>query len=219
MNINDENQTCPLCESLEAKVLYKDKSRDYFRCPVCDLIFVPSEQFLSTEDEKARYDFHQNDQHDQGYRQFLSRLFVPMQKRLSPGSLGLDFGSGPGPTLSVMFEEAGHFMNIYDFFYAPDLLVFQKKYDFITSTEVVEHLHHPKADLNRLWSCLKPGGILGLMTELVLDGDSFGKWYYKNDPTHVCFFSQTTCQWLATYWLAELSFENKEVILFSKKTE
>jgi len=28
--------------------------------------------------------------------------------KIAPISLGLDFGSGPGPTLSLMLEEQGH---------------------------------------------------------------------------------------------------------------
>ena len=42
------------------------------------------------------------------YRKFLSRMFKPMMERIEPDSYGLDFGSGPGPTLNLMFEEEGH---------------------------------------------------------------------------------------------------------------
>lgn len=57
-----------------------------------------------------------------------------------------------------MFEEAGHEMAIFDKFYAPDSKVFRKRYDFITATEVLEHLKKPKVELNRLWALLPPGG-------------------------------------------------------------
>jgi len=140
-----------------------------------------------------------------------------MQERLAPGSHGLDFGSGPGPTLSLMFEEIGHSMAIYDYFYAKDSSVLQKQYDFITATEVLEHLHDPGKELDRLWTLLKPGGNLGLMTRLVPDWETFARWYYKNDPTHVCFFSLSTFQWLAGRWRAEVAFVAKDVILFYKK--
>ncbi len=142
-----------------------------------------------------------------------------MQERLESGSRGLDFGSGPGPTLSVMFEEVGHSVEIYDHFYARDPCVLEKKYDFITATEVVEHLHNPRKELDRLWACLKPGGILGVMTKLVLDHEAFARWHYKNDPTHICFFSRSTFEWLAAQWLAELTFANKDVILFYKTNQ
>ena len=73
---------------------------------------------------------------------------------------------------------------------APDELALNASYDFICATEVVEHLHRPGQDLERLWSLLRPGGWMGIMTKLVRDRASFDTWHYKNDPTHVCFFSE-----------------------------
>jgi len=107
-------------------------------------------------------------------------------------------------------------MAIYDHFYARDPSVLEKQYDFVTATEVVEHLHNPKKELDRLWACLKPGGWLGIMTKLALDREAFARWHYKNDPTHVCFFSRLTFEWLAAQWQAELTFADKDVILFYK---
>ena len=139
-----------------------------------------------------------------------------MQARIAPHSKGLDFGSGPGPTLSVMFEEVGHAVALYDHFYARNPSIFERSYDFITATEVVEHLHQPRQELDRLWASLKPGGYLGIMTKLVLDQAAFATWHYKNDLTHVCFFSRTTFQWLAAQWQAELTFEGKDVVILKK---
>ncbi len=188
------------------------------RCQVCNLVFVPPWQFLSADEEKSRYDLHQNSPYDQGYRSFLNRIFIAMQKFLTPGSCGLDFGSGPQPTLSLMFEEAGHIMTIFDFFYENVPSALEKQYDFITATEVVEHLHNPGEELERLWACLKQGGRLGLMTKLVPDHNAFSCWHYKNDSTHVCFFSRATFQWLALRWDADMTFVDKDVVLFHKKT-
>ena len=92
---------CPLCHAEEIqKTYHRDRNRDYHLCPICHLVFVPPDQYLSSQEEKAQYDLHQNSPNDQGYRQFLSRLFIPMQKRLAPGSRGLDFGSGPRKPIS-----------------------------------------------------------------------------------------------------------------------
>ncbi len=217
MELNIKNQICPLCKEDDASMFFRDRRRDFFLCPICNLIFVSSLQFLSSEAEKAEYDLHQNAPNDQGYRQFLSRIFIPMQEKLSPGSCGLDFGAGPGPTLSVMFEEAGHFMAIYDHFYSKDSSVLEKQYDFITATEVVEHLHNPRKELDRLWSCLKTGGSMGVMTKLTIGREAFAKWHYKNDLTHVCFFSRLTLKWLAARWQAELTFVDKDAAIFFKR--
>ncbi len=121
---------------------------------------------------------------------FFEPSFHPICDRLAPESLGLDFGCGPGPTLSKMFEEAGHEVTLYDRFYADDKSVLKARYDFITTTEVVEHLHHPVEELDRLWVCLKKEGRLGIMTKLALNEAAFSKRHYKNDAAHGCFFSK-----------------------------
>lgn len=180
------------------------------------MVFVPPDRFLSRDEEKAEYDRHQNSPADPKYRKFLSRIFSPLNERLSPGARGLDFGCGPGPTLSVMFAEAGHPMAVYDPFYAPDRSVLAAAYDFITASEVVEHLHRPGEELDRLWDCLKPGGIFGIMTGMVIDREAFSHWRYKDDMTHVCFFSKETVCWLAARWQAEMIVADTNVILFLK---
>jgi hypothetical protein len=208
--------TCPLCTSDEIEEFFEDRLRSYQRCEVCRLIFVPPEYHLSAADEKAEYDLHENSPDDLGYRKFLSRLFDPMIARLAPASEGLDFGSGPGPTLSVMFEEAGHKMSIYDQFYAPDTTPLNHQYDFVTATEVVEHFRNPAEDLDKLWTCVRPGGLLGVMTKQTRDRESFANWHYKHDPTHVSFFSRETFHWIASNWRAELTFIGDDVILLTR---
>lgn len=207
---------CLLCNNQDTAEFCKDSKRIYYRCPVCQLIFVPPVFHLAEIAEKAEYDLHQNNPEDLQYRKFLNRIFQPLKEKLTPGSIGLDFGSGPGPTLSVMFKELGYRVKLYDKFYSPDDSVFRQQFDFITATEVVEHLRNPQSDLQRLWDCLKPGGWLGFMTKLALGTEEFKKWHYKNDMTHICFFSEDTFKWLADQWQAELVFADKDVILLKK---
>lgn len=206
---------CPLCRDEACAPFYHDR-RDYFECGTCRLVFVPKSQLLDRDAEKRHYDLHENSPDDPGYRRFLSRLFNPLSERLQRPSSGLDFGSGPGPTLSVMFEEAGHQMAIYDPFYTPDQTVFDQSYDFITTSEVVEHLHQPGIELDRLWNRLRPGGLLGIMTKRVRDAAAFARWHYKDDPTHVCFYSIATFEWLAERWGASLTVAGDDVVLFVK---
>ncbi len=107
-------------------------------------------------------------------------------------------------------------MSLYDPIYAPDTLTLKGPYDLITASEVVEHLHDPATELDRLWSILKPGGWLGIMTKLALDKDAFSRWHYKNDPTHVCFFSDQTMVWLAEQWQTKVLLIGNDVLLFQK---
>jgi SAM-dependent methyltransferase len=143
-------------------------------------------------------------------------LSLPLLARLTPGSRGLDFGSGPGPALARMLTEAGHDVALYDPFYAPRRAVLTGRYDFITATEVVEHLHRPGPELDRLYRLLNPGGLLGIMTKRVIDRERFARWHYINDPTHVCFFSGATFDWLAARWQARLDFVDRDVIIIIK---
>jgi SAM-dependent methyltransferase len=207
---------CPLCSSGDTPFFHRDSHREYLRCENCGLVFVPSQYFLSSEAEKACYDLHQNNPADANYRRFLSRLAQPLIKLLRPGARGLDFGSGPGPTLSLMLAEAGYPTTIYDPLYEPNAAVWQDEYDFITASEVIEHLHRPMSDLQRLWKVLKPGGCLGIMTKRVFDAAAFAAWHYKDDPTHVVFFSEETFAWLARRWSAELQVVGDDVVLIRK---
>lgn len=213
------NGNCPLCGKGIVINYCHDKFREYYWCRNCCLVFVPPKYHLSVDAEKTEYDLHQNDPHKAGYRRFLSRVFSPMQEILAPCGYGLDFGCGPGPTLSLMFEEVGHRMEIYDQFYAHNPEVFAKQYDLITATEVLEHLRNPQYELSRLFDVLKPNGILGIMTKLVKDKAAFADWHYKNDLTHVCFFSRFTFEWLAAQWKAEVDFIGADVIIIRKGAE
>ena len=213
MNGESIDLLCPLCQAADGRPFHQD-GRESLRCPVCALVFVLPCQFLSEKEEKSVYDLHQNSADDPGYRHFLARLFEPVSQRLASNSCGLDFGSGPEPALAVMFQEAGHSMEIYDPFYAPEIKPLEQQYDFLVAAEVVEHLHYPRLELDRLWSCLKPNGLLGIMTKRVIDQEAFSRWHYKRDPTHVCFFSTETFRWLADHWGAALTFPDKDVVVF-----
>ena len=115
-----------------------------------------------------------------------------------------------------MFEEAGYDMAIYDIFYADDPMVLQKKYDFISCSEVVEHLFQPGDVIKSHFPMLMPGGVLGIMTKLVIDQDAFAGWHYITDPTHVCFFSKETFHWLADHNGCILDFFGKDVVILQK---
>ena len=210
------HQVCPLCRSAHVTTYAEDKQRVYLICCHCLLVSVPPEHFLSAGKEKARYEEHHNSPADPAYRDFLGRLFTPLKIRLRAGTEGLDFGSGNGPTLSVMFEEAGFKMFIYDHFFARHPAVFNRTYDFITATEVVEHLHHPREELDKLCTCLKPGGWLGIMTKQRVAKEKFNNWHNKRDMTQVCFYSRKTFDWLTHRWNATAEFIDNDVVIVRK---
>ena len=210
------NQTCPLCHGTTISPYFQDKRRSYLQCGDCDLVFVPPEYYPTREEEKRIYDLHQNSPDDPGYRRFLSRLSDPLLDCIADSREGLDFGCGPGPTLSVMLEEKGHNVSLFDPFYFNQKEVLERSYDFICCTEVVEHLQDPAGELDRLYSLLKKGGTLALMTKIVIDRQAFSSWHYIQDQSHICFFSRKSFEYLAEKWGSRLQFIDRDVIFFQK---
>lgn len=208
--------SCPLCSHINVHDYFTDNRREYLHCPECSLVFVPCRYHLNDADEKKIYDLHENDPLDQGYRQFLSRLADPLMVRLPEGAHGLDFGCGPGPALVRMLEEKGFKMSGYDKFYKNDSLVLNEKYDFICSTEVVEHLQDPAAEFRKLFSMLKTGGLLALMTKMVIDREAFSKWHYIQDLSHISFYSKETFAYLGRQYGCLPEFIDRDVIFFQK---
>jgi len=214
--MSEADNICPLCNNSDAVHYHRDKVRSYLQCNRCRLVFVPPRERLNRNEEKARYDLHKNDPYDSGYRNFLSSLAKPLMERVPADSEGLDFGCGPGPALPMMMLEHGLSMDVYDPFYAPDDSVWLRTYDFITATEVLEHLYSPGEELDRLFRVLRPGGWLGIMTKLLPAHKSFHSWNYKSDPTHVCFFGLATFKYIAGHWNASLELPGSDVVLFQK---
>jgi 2-polyprenyl-3-methyl-5-hydroxy-6-metoxy-1,4-benzoquinol methylase len=169
----------------------------------------------SAAEERARYETHENDPADPGYRAFLDRLATPLVDRLAPGMQGLDVGSGPGPTLSIMLGERGFPTAIWDPFFAPDPAPLARTWDFVTCTETVEHFHDPARDWARLFTLVRPGGWLAVMTEPLGD-EPLETWWYARDPTHVALHRTETLEWIAARWGAALERPSRTVALFRR---
>lgn len=208
---------CPLCGA-GTRAFCADRARRYVECPDCALVSADPASHLSSQDERAIYDLHRNDPADARYRAFLARLADPLLSRLSPGMRGLDFGCGPGPVLSMMLREAGMAMTDYDPFYAPDPQALQRDYDFVTCTEVVEHFREPLAGWAQLAARVRPGGWLGVMTQLAPDEpERFLRWRYRDDRTHVSFHRLDTLRWLAARFGFELERVESQAFLLRKQ--
>lgn len=188
---------CLLCRSADTSFFFEDKFREFRRCTVCRLIFVPDYHHVSRESEIARYEEHNNDPEDQGYRDFLGRIVAPLIENVPKRAKGLDFGSGPTPLLAALLRDKGFTVEIFDPNYAQDKSVLSKSYDFVITTEVIEHMKRPLMALRRLLGLLKPGGILAIMTLPYNRDVDFSGWHYKNDRTHIAYFSVETFDWLA----------------------
>lgn len=191
---------------------------DTFLCPECHLVFKNPETFNSTEKDIARYSTHNNDSTDQGYLDFLGRFVTPLKPFLPRKFDALDFGCGPGPTLSMLLEEVGGSVENYDPLFFPDAhLLIPESYDVVTSTEVVEHFKLPRHDWKTLIDLVKDNGVIAIMTLFYSPEIDYKKWWYKNDHTHIVFYQQKTFEYIAKEFNLEIVYnDNKSIIIFKK---
>jgi SAM-dependent methyltransferase len=209
-------EKCPLCLADGVTPYHEDKKRQYLQCTVCKLIFVPAVSHVTCEREKQEYELHDNNCDDEGYLKFLSRFTTPFLKRLGHAKKGLDFGCGPAPAVANLLRQHGHEVALFDPFYMDNPRVLELPYDFVSSTEVVEHFRRPGKEFELLFTLLKPGGWLGLMTKMVSNQSAFSTWHYIRDLTHVSFYQQDTFTYIAVKYGAQVSFEQGDLIFMQK---
>ena len=71
-------------------------------------------------------------------------------------------------------------------------------------------------ELTLLYALLKPGGLVAIMTKRVISQTRFATWHYKNDRTHVSFFSEATFKWVAEHLGMELHIVSDDVVFLKK---
>lgn len=208
-------KNCPLCNT-SSKQFYKD-IQTYYKCPTCHGIFVDSKDLPDEVSEKERYELHDDDTEDEGYRKFVSPITSSIKKDFSPLACGLDFGAGTSAIISKVLKEYN--ISNYDpyFHNSPELL--DKKYDYISSCEVIEHFYNPYKEFKLLKSLLNPHARLYLMTDIYDERIDFASWYYKNDPTHVFLYSKKTFDWIKDeFGFSDVVVEKRLVVLsFTKE--
>ena len=187
---------CPLCKNSDTKLLTTVQESDYLSCPNCHIVFKDPSHYVSAAQEKERYLEHNNDVTDLRYQSFVSPIVEAVTKDFPSGSYGLDFGAGTGPVISVMLSKLNYTLELYDPFFHQDNRVLENTYHFIVCCEVMEHFHHPAKEFALLRKMLRKNGALYCMTELLPKDTAFIDWYYKDDPTHVVFYSEESLAWI-----------------------
>ena len=210
---------CKLCNNPVIRINDTRNNWEFFHCEKCEFIFKNSSDFVSSEDELKQYNNHNNTIDSPGYvemfEKFIDATFVSYIDEITDV---LEFGSGPGPVFSQLLKQRGLNVDIYDKYFSPKKVYECKKYDLITSTEVIEHIEDPKEIFEFFASHIKSGGYLALMTQFhTNDAQDFQKWWYKNDPTHICFFRPKTFETLAAIsGFKVLKHDSKKSVLLRK---
>ncbi|PKM91243.1 class I SAM-dependent methyltransferase [Candidatus Falkowbacteria bacterium HGW-Falkowbacteria-1] len=211
---------CKICGDKTREIFHEKLNIKYFQCLSCDFIFKGDEFIISSEEELARYNRHNNSIDDQGYveyfKKFIDTAIIPY---CSGTKNVLDFGCGPSPVLAEILKKDYNFsVDIYDLFYFPEKNYEGKKYDLIVSTEVVEHLKNPLDYFLEFAKLLKDGGLLSVMTLFhPSDDERFKSWWYINDVSHIGFYNLKTFEEIAKKVGLEIIYtNNKNYITFKK---
>ncbi len=199
-----KKQTCPLCSFLANKI----KDDNYYSCFQCKAIFLDKNLYISLKAEKNRYKDHNNDVNDSRYRRFVSPITSNVLKKQAKDELGLDFGAGTGPVISVVLKEYNYNILQYDPFFFDNKKLLEKKYDYIVCCEVVEHFKNPAKEFILLKNLLKSKGSLYIMTYLYDDSIDFKNWPYRKDPTHIFIYKKETF----SYILNKFNFNNLNIL-------
>ena len=209
---------CKICGSLTKEIDDFSLKKLYHFCPSCEAIFLDPDHYLSSNEEHTLYGHHQNSLENEGYVAMFENFLDFFWDELTCKQKSLDFGSGPTPVLSSLIERRGVKVECYDKFYQPQKCYENQMYDFITSTEVFEHLDDPLGTFSLLSQHLNPNGILALMTLFHTNDEvHFLQWWYRRDPTHIVFYTPKTLEMMAQKCgLRCIKTDEKRVIVFKK---
>lgn len=211
-----QKQKCKICSNKTTMIHDERFDIGYYHCEDSEFIFMDESKIVSKEKEKKQYENHNNTIENTGYvnmfNDFIQKCVTPHKKYIK---YALDFGCGPGPVLAELLSKEGIKTDIYDKYFFSDKVYEEKTYDLITSTEVFEHLKYPVETLFFLKKHLKKGGFLAIMTQFhTNNAEDFKKWWYRRDPTHICFFTSTTFKKIAQIVDMKLIMtDDKKVVL------
>lgn len=210
-------EVCRLCHH-EMAYFSTTRKRDYYRCPQCDSIQLKSSYILNQSNEKARYDTHQNDVHDPRYQAFVSPITNYILSSYSSKEKGLDFGAGPGPVIATQLKEKQYNITLFDPYYHNNQVALNRLYDYIFACEVIEHFNEPLETFRTLDRITKTNGDWVFMTWIYEDTIDFSSWQYKNDETHVIFYSKKTLEYLKSKFAFQSLIIKDRLVIFKKKT-
>ena len=206
---------CTLCGNVTVFFI-EYKERHFHKCNHCGSVLLDTKHYLVFDDEKYRYDKHSDDIEDEGYQQFVSPIVNAVLQNYTSLDKGLDYGCGKTAIIKTLLQRKQYTIAGYDPIYYPNQELLSENYNYITCCEVVEHFYNPEQEFKKLMQLLLPGGKLYLKTNLYSDIIDFKSWWYKNDPTHVIFYTKKSMEFIEyTFGFSTLTF-HKNLIEFSK---
>ncbi|MDC7241143.1 MAG: class I SAM-dependent methyltransferase [Spirochaetales bacterium] len=213
-------EICPLC-SEPAGPFYEITRktggfRSFSHCPSCSFVF--QDRLPEEEEERERYELHRNNPEDKGYINWLESFVKSAVLPWYESGQILDYGSGPRPVLTELLSARGYSVSSYDPYFAPSWPE-EGPFSLILLCEVLEHINDPVSDFRRLYDAADEGAVLSVMTQFLPSNsrDDFKGWWYKEDPTHIRFFTPLSLKILGEKSGWELISENKKSLAVFRK--
>ncbi|NLL12496.1 MAG: class I SAM-dependent methyltransferase [Fibrobacter sp.] len=190
---------CRVCENQSIEIAAQNKWRKFCYCDRCGLVFVPELYWISVEEEKKRYEQHNNNLENEGYVRFLKQIVDVVSNIRKPSSSPriLDFGSGSSAVLTSLLIGNGFNCTAYDPLFDINIDDDGPSYDIIILCEVIEHLRNIEAEMEKIKRLLKDDGILIIRTRLYPSVEKIENWWYAQDKTHINFFASRTIDKIA----------------------
>ncbi len=196
--------TCPLCSSSELKNLgdfkgHKKLTIEFYLCKICQLLFKDPSLRLALEQEKHRYETHNNDLTNSNYMGYMEKSWKLILGQLDLSKSSeiqiLDYGCGPTQAFEYFGKKSEVQIDSYDPLFFPKLDEF-KPYDGIVMHESFEHFYQPGQELATACRSLKPDSQLWIHTQIYTDDTDLNTWSYTRDPTHVVFLTDFCLEWI-----------------------
>ena len=210
---------CKICSSKTVRIENSKKDIIYYNCINCDFIFINESNINTPKNERLRYLKHNNTLDNNNYvkifKELIEKYIICSKNKIRRI---LDFGCGSIPVFAKLLKDNGFIVDVYDKYFFPHKDYFKKKYDLITLIEIIEHLKNPLKELIHLKNLLNKKGLFIIKTLFHPENnDIFLKWWYKEDFTHISFFSQKTFKFLAKLLnMKLLIINNKDLCVLQK---
>ena len=216
MSFGRNNEKCRLCGFDRLTLVSQDKRRAFYICENCELISVPKRYWLSADDEKKRYELHNNTLSNDGYVKFLSQMADEVQKVCDSNSRVLDFGSGANAVLSQLLNKKNINCRAYDPLFDKFLQNSGERFNIIVLCEVIEHLKNIRGEFEFIDKHLSKDGKIILRTQIYYDISKFSGWWYAQDAAHINFFNKKSLQTTAGLLNKELKeTEHHDIFLLT----
>ncbi len=209
---------CSLCNN-EITETWAAGTLEYRYCGRCGLVQALPRFFPDPLKEKERYLKHNNSFENSGYVKYLTDFIASaVAPYVGKGSSILDYGCGPAPVLTALLKKKDYRVTPYDPYFHADRRWKTQHFDSVVSVEVFEHLQDPLTALKEILSVLDTDGIVIIRTLLHNENqDVFSNWWYRQDCTHITFYSEKSFLFLAeNFPLKILAIKNGSEIILAK---